>query len=471
MSPFLQAWVPRTTPVSLKERSRSALGALIGILATGWICRMAVGAGTSLPILVAPMGASAVLLFAVPSSPLAQPWSLIGGNLVAALVGVTAARLIPDPFLAAAVAVGLAIGLMMTARCVHPPSGAVALTAVLGGRAVTDLGYGFVLWPLGANSLLLLAVALLFNGLAGRNYPHRPLGGRADTATRDPPSAARVGFTPEDLDAVLAEYDQLLEVDRGDLEAILRDAEIRSYRRRSGQATCATIMARDVVAVAPGAPIREALDLLRAHRIKVLPVTDEGARVLGLVTQTDLLDKSAWGAARPAADVRPAGAADAAPRLGPPRQRGRHHDGAGRHREAGHAPRRPGPVDGPHGPASSARGGSRRAPRRHRGTVGPHRVAAGRSLGCATGRGGPGRSGGVSRRGRINRRGGGSRGRARNARSKGGSSCGSGLRGRPRGWTTWLVSESWGSVFVLDALRLPELLHCDKLLQCSIVMR
>ncbi|RYB07190.1 HPP family protein [Lichenibacterium ramalinae] len=295
MSPFLQAWVPRTTPVSLKERSRSALGALIGILATGWICRMAVGPGTSLPILVAPMGASAVLLFAVPSSPLAQPWSLIGGNLVAALVGVTAARLIPDPFLAAAVAVGLAIGLMMTARCVHPPSGAVALTAVLGGRAVTDLGYGFVLWPLGANSLLLLAVALLFNGLAGRNYPHRPLGARADTATRDPPSAARVGFTPEDLDAVLAEYDQLLEVDRGDLEAILRDAEIRSYRRRSGQATCATIMARDVVAVAPGAPIREALDLLRAHRIKVLPVTDEGARVLGLVTQTDLLDKSAWG--------------------------------------------------------------------------------------------------------------------------------------------------------------------------------
>ena len=295
MPPLLQAWIPRTTPVSFKERARSGLGALIGILATGCICRLAVGQGTALPILIAPMGASAVLLFAVPSSPLAQPWSLLGGNLVAALVGITAARLIPDPFVAAAVAVGLAIALMMTARCVHPPSGAVALTAVLGGRAVTDLGYGFLLWPLGANSLLLLAVALAFNGLAGRSYPHRPMGGRADPATRDAPSATRIGFAAEDLDAVLAEHDQLLEVDRGDLEAILREAEIRSYRRRSGHATCATIMSRDVVAVAPGAPIREALDLLRTHHIKVLPVTDEGARVLGLVTQTDLLDKSAWG--------------------------------------------------------------------------------------------------------------------------------------------------------------------------------
>ena len=295
MPPFLQAWIPRTTPVSLKERARSAVGALVGILATGFVCRLAVGQGTALPILIAPMGASAVLLFAVPSSPLAQPWSILGGNAVSALVGVGAATLIHDPFASAAIAVALSIALMMSFRCIHPPSGAVALTAVLGGRAVTDLGLGFVLWPVGANSLLLLATALLFNNLVGRTYPHRPIGGRADQAARDPSRPGRIGFAAEDLDAVLADYDRLLEVDRGDLEAILRDAEIRSYRRRSGQATCATITTRDVIAIAPGAPIREALDLLRQHHVKVLPVTDESARVLGLVTQTDLLDKSAWG--------------------------------------------------------------------------------------------------------------------------------------------------------------------------------
>ena len=293
MTSYFHTWVPRTAPVSLRERVRSAVGALAGILATGLVCKLAVGDRAALPVLIAPMGASAVLLFAVPSSPLAQPWSLIGGNAIAALVGVTAALAIPNPFAAAAVAVAVAIGLMMSCRCIHPPSGAVALTAVLGGRAVTDLGYGFVLWPVGANSLVLLAIALLFNGLAGRNYPHRPLASLGDQTRGDSPPA-RIGFSSADLDAVLQDYDQLLDVDRDDLETILREAEIRSYRRRSGQATCAAVMSRDVIAVAPGAPLREALDLIRSHHIKVLPVTDERARILGLVTQTDLLDKSSW---------------------------------------------------------------------------------------------------------------------------------------------------------------------------------
>src|SRR5450830_1606221 len=81
--------------------------------------------------LIAPMGASAVLLFAVPASPLAQPWSIIGGNLVSALVGVSYAKLVAEPALAAALAIALAIACMFALRCIHPPSGAVALTAVL----------------------------------------------------------------------------------------------------------------------------------------------------------------------------------------------------------------------------------------------------------------------------------------------------------------------------------------------------
>jgi CBS domain-containing membrane protein len=294
MNPFLAAFVPRATPLSVKERLRSAIGALIGILATGLVCKAAVGSGASLPILIAPMGASAVLLFAVPASPLAQPWSILGGNLVSALVGVTAGLLVKDPFVAASVAIAVSIALMMSLRCVHPPSGAVALTAVLGGHAITDLGFGFVWWPVGANSLLLLGTALLFNNLAGRTYPHRPVGAPIDRDTKESGPSPRTGFGSEDLDAVLKEWDQLLDVDRDDLEAILRQAELRSYRRRSSQTTCAMIMTRNVVAVAPDASIREAFELLRTYRIKVLPVTDEQARVLGMVTQTDLLDKAAW---------------------------------------------------------------------------------------------------------------------------------------------------------------------------------
>lgn len=244
--------------------------------------------------MIAPIGASAVLLFAVPASPLAQPWSIIGGNITAALVGVTAAMLIGDPFVAASIAVGIAIAAMMALRCVHPPSGAVALTAVLGGPAITDLGYAFVLWPVAANSALLLLVALLFNNATGRSYPHVPAGTPIDHRTRDPTPTARVGFTSEDLDAVLKDFDQLLDVSRGDLETILRQAQVHSYRRRSGQMTCAGIMSRDVIAISPDESLKEAHALLRQHRIKSLPVTDEHARVIGIVTQTDLLEKSVW---------------------------------------------------------------------------------------------------------------------------------------------------------------------------------
>ena len=108
MRAFLSRFLPELTPVSKRERLRSAAGALVGILATGFVCRVSVPA-EALPVLIAPMGASAVLLFAVPASPLAQPWSILGGNIVAALVGVTAAAWIGDPFVAASCAITLPV--------------------------------------------------------------------------------------------------------------------------------------------------------------------------------------------------------------------------------------------------------------------------------------------------------------------------------------------------------------------------
>lgn len=290
----LRHLIPASSPLSRRERIRSATGALVGILATGLISRLALGPDTALPAMIAPMGASAVLLFAVPSSPLAQPWSILGGNLVAALVGVTAANWVPDPSLAAALAISIAIAVMMGLRCLHPPSGAVALTAVLGGPTIHELGYTFVLWPVGANSLLLLIVALVFNNMTGRSYPHVPHMTPIGQAGRDSSASARTGITSSDIDAVLKDYDEFLDVGRADLEAIFFEAQILSHRRRSGQTTCGAIMTRDVIAVAPEAPLVEALDLLRRHHIKALPVTDERARILGLVTQTDILEKTVW---------------------------------------------------------------------------------------------------------------------------------------------------------------------------------
>lgn len=297
LASFLRRFLPGLPPVSAAERLRAAAGALVGLSVTGIATRLALGPDTAVPLLLAPMGASSVLLFAVPSSPLAQPWSLIGGNIVSAAVGVTAARLVPDPLLAAGLAGSIAIGLMLALRCLHPPSGAVALTAVLGGEAVRAAGYGFVLSPVLINSLLLLAVALAYNALTGRPYPATPPAPARENA--DPPPSARLGFSAADLDAALKQYDRLLDVSRADLEQVLRLAEVRAYARRSGEITCADIMSRDVTAIAPDASMREALHLLRGHHIKALPVTSEDAKVVGIVTQTDLLDKAAWGPGGP----------------------------------------------------------------------------------------------------------------------------------------------------------------------------
>ncbi len=294
MLSMLRRMLPDTQLVSKTERLRASSGALLGILIIGLVAGLAVGLDPALPALIAPMGASAVLLFAVPASPLAQPWSILGGNTVAAITGVSVSLLVADPFVAAALAIGIAIGLMMTLRCLHPPSGAIALTAVLGGPSIHDLGYTFVIWPVLGNSLALLAVALLYNNVTGRRYPHRASLAPVDHRTRDPAPIQRIGFSSDDLDEVLKDYDAFLDIDRDDLESILRRTELRSYRRRAGDLTCKEIMSRDVVAVAPDESLRNAHVIMRSRHLKALPVTNDAAEVVGIVTQTDFLDKPNW---------------------------------------------------------------------------------------------------------------------------------------------------------------------------------
>jgi CBS domain-containing membrane protein len=266
---------------------RSAVGALIGIFFTGTMMKLVPGAATLIPLLVAPMGASAVLLFAVPASPLAQPWSIIGGNLVAATVGVTCALLVKDPVVASALAVSIAIAGMFALRCVHPPSGAVALTAVIGGPAVHALGYTFVLEPILIQSALLLVGALVYHAATGHRYPHAQ---RLPAAERTPTAG---GFTRADIVAALRRQSELLDIDPEDIEAVLREMQLQAQEeklRRTFQAlTCADIMSQPVIAATPSTSIPRALQLLRQHSVKALPVVDAGQRVIGIVTRADLL--------------------------------------------------------------------------------------------------------------------------------------------------------------------------------------
>jgi len=125
------------------------------------------------PALADRLGASAVLAFGAPHSPLAQPRNLVGGHVLSAIVGVSSqAMLGAEPVLAAALAVSTAIALMHMTQTLHPPGGATALIAVIGGPGIHGMGYWYVLLPCAAGAVCMLLLALVANNLAaGKKYP------------------------------------------------------------------------------------------------------------------------------------------------------------------------------------------------------------------------------------------------------------------------------------------------------------
>jgi len=278
----LRAWLARLWPapvlVNRKEQLRAFGGAAVGVAIAGLLCRWLGGLAGADPWLVAPIGASAVLVFAVPASPLAQPWAVVGGNTVSALVGVACVLAIPDPALAGAAAVGLAIAAMFQLRCLHPPGGASALLV-----ALTHTGdFHFALFPVLANSLLLVAAGMAYNSLTGRAYPH------TQAAPAAPPKPGS-RFTEADLDTALKRYNQVLDISRDDLAALLYDAEMAAYGRNLGSLRCRDVMTPNPVVVEFGAPLEEAWGLMRQRRIKALPVVDRARRIVGIVTVADFM--------------------------------------------------------------------------------------------------------------------------------------------------------------------------------------
>jgi len=203
-----------------RDRIGGAVGGALGIGITAWVSALSGFDGTTAILLAAPIGASAVLIFAVPSSPLAQPWRVIGGNILSALVGTLVAAWLGHGALAAGVAVGLAILAMSLTRSLHPPGGGTVLLPVL-APVVLAHGYGYALLPIGVNAVLLTACGVLVHRLTGHSYPHRAL-----------PAPPAPGLLPEDIDAALAEAGEAFDVSREDLLALLARAETHAEARR-----------------------------------------------------------------------------------------------------------------------------------------------------------------------------------------------------------------------------------------------
>lgn len=277
--------------------ARGLAGGLLGILVTGVIGRLALGADGDLPWVVAPMGASAVLVFAVPGSPLAQPWSVVVGNVTAALVGLAAAWAIGWPPLAAAVAVGAAIAVMIALRCLHPPGGACALTAALAPAAVTGHGVTFAFWPVGLNSVVLVAMGVVFHHLLGRQYPHVAVAPAAPAPApgREADAAAhgRGGVDTDDVAAAMLRLDQGLDIAPADVVALVRDAEAHALDRQLGHRRVSDVMHTDVATVGPRDSLYRVRILINERRVKALPVLDDERHVLGIVAIVDLFNLDA----------------------------------------------------------------------------------------------------------------------------------------------------------------------------------
>lgn len=267
-----------TTP---QERLRAALGAGLGLLFMAALCRPIASFWPGSPWMIAPLGASAVLVFAVPAGPMAQPWAVIAGNTLSALVGTAFAMTGLAPLLAGPAAVCLAIAAMLSTRSLHPPGGAVALTAVLTHAAA----WRFPLFPVLLNSTLLVLAGVAYNRLTGRAYPHAQGAAKPTSASTGSDASAQ----PDPLGEVLRRYNQVLDVSRDDLEALLHETERLAYRRRLSELRCEQIMSNQLITVQFGTPLQEAWDLLNRHRIKALPVVDQYQHLVGIVTRADFL--------------------------------------------------------------------------------------------------------------------------------------------------------------------------------------
>jgi len=157
-------------PVAWSERLRSVFGAFLG-LAFVFLTAKFLGERNGIDEwLMASLGASALLVFALPGSPMAQPWAVITGNTLSALIGISCLHLIGEQLLALPAAAALSIMGMFILRCLHPPAAAVALIVVLGGIG----HYRYAFFPVMVDSILLILAGAAYSNLTGKPYPNKP---------------------------------------------------------------------------------------------------------------------------------------------------------------------------------------------------------------------------------------------------------------------------------------------------------
>ena len=269
-------------PLSAPERRRSTLAALLGVTIFEGVLFV-------LPVapearrLLAPLGATSVILFVLPHSPLAQPWSVAGGLLLPALVGFACGRWLPDAWLAVGVAVAVSVWLMVRLRCIHPPGGAMAV--VMAGAAAQGLDATTSLGAAACNvAAMLMAATAVNNLIPGRRYPLCS----PPTAAPQPTRPSPAGIRQPDIAAALEEIDAYLDVSEDDLTQVFQRAARHAFHRHV-LLTCGDVREAAPLRVDFATGLNEAWRLMQRHNLRHLPVVDRGQRVIGLVGLEDFL--------------------------------------------------------------------------------------------------------------------------------------------------------------------------------------
>lgn len=277
----------------LAEAGRAATGAGVGLILTSLMLGLLTHSTGVLahPMLIAPFGASAFLIFVVPNSPMAQPWSSVVGNSVAALAAVAALHIGLPALPTAALAVLLAVLAMSVLRAMHPPGGAVALATVLAATPDHMPGLGYIALPVAAGTLLLVTIGIGWNQATGRKYPFRQPSPPAH-GTTDPAPERRFVPKPEVLAATLTRLRLGSNLGVEDLARLIEAAEIAANATALGPLTAAQMMSRDLVAVVPETPLPDMAQRFRDHRFKTLPVIGHDGHYIGIVSQSALVGRA-----------------------------------------------------------------------------------------------------------------------------------------------------------------------------------
>lgn len=287
---FINAFKPAVVPAQRADVLRVGLGAMLGIaLAALFVALSHSIAGSHDWGLFAPLGASAVLLFAVQTSPLAQPWSCVVGNALSALWTWGVVWALPLEWVAP-IAVGGAIMLMQWTRSLHPPGGAVALLMALEAQAGVVHPWYYAFLPIGGLTLCLVAVAMVYHRMWGKTYPLSA----APAATASSHSATQhlpaQDLSTLDLQALLSRFDQSNNLTAQDLGQLVLAAEEQAIARRFGSIRCAQVMSEQLWTCAPTDGLEAVMAKFQQHPIKSLPVVDQQGSLLGIVERTALLD-------------------------------------------------------------------------------------------------------------------------------------------------------------------------------------